>query len=85
MDDFPRDAMIKDLIERLRSQISGLVPNEAMEPMLERVRASARNLFADLELVSRSEMARHLETVQSLRDTVAALEQRIRALESHAD
>jgi BMFP domain-containing protein YqiC len=85
MDDSPRDAVIRDLIERLRSQISGLVPNEAMEPMLERVRASARNLFADLELVSRSEMARHLETVQSLRDTVAALEQRIRALESQTD
>ena len=85
MDDSPRDAVIRDLIERLRSQISGLVPNEAMEPMLERVRASARNLFADLELVSRSEMARHLETVQSLRDTVAALEQRIRALESQPD
>lgn len=85
MDDSPRDAVIRDLIERLRSQISGLVPNEALEPMLERVRASARNLFADLELVSRSEMARHLETVQSLRDTVAALEQRIRALESQAD
>ena len=85
MDDSPRDAVIRDLIERLRSQISGLVPNEAMEPMLERVRASARNLFVDLELVSRSEMARHLETVQSLRDTVAALEQRIRALESQTD
>lgn len=85
MDDSPRDAVIRDLIERLRSQISGLVPSEAIEPMLERVRASARHLFADLELVPRSEMARHLETVQSLRNTVAALEQRVRALESHAD
>lgn len=93
MDGSPRDAVIRDLIDRLLTQIRGqiggqigaMVPNEALEPLLERVRASARNLFADLELVSRNDMERHLDTVQSLRSTVAALEQRIQALESRTD
>ncbi len=79
-----REAVISDFMERLQRQISELLPSQSVDAVLDQARRAMRAGFGEFELVSRQELAGHLQAVSALRETVAALEQRIRVLEDPA-
>jgi BMFP domain-containing protein YqiC len=76
-----QEALVSDFIERLQRQIRDLLPSQSVDAVLEQARRTLRQGIGDLELVSRQELESHLNVVRELRQTVHALEQRIRALE----
>jgi BMFP domain-containing protein YqiC len=77
-----REALVTDFIERLQRQIGDLLPSQSVEAVLDQARRALRQGMGDLELVSRQELEGHLQALRQLRETVAALETRIRALEA---
>jgi BMFP domain-containing protein YqiC len=77
-----REALVSDFIERLQRQIGELLPSQSVDAVLDQARRALRQGIGDLELVSRQEFEGHLQALRQLRDTVTALEARIRALEA---
>jgi len=77
-----REALVSDFIERLQRQIGELLPSQSVDAVLDQARRTLRQGIGDLELISRQELEGHLQAVRELRDTVRALEQRIKALET---
>jgi BMFP domain-containing protein YqiC len=79
-----REALVSDFIDRLRRQIGEFLPSQSVDAVLDQARRALRLGIGDLELITRQELDRHLQTLRQLRETVASLEARIRALESAA-
>jgi len=77
-----REALVSDFIERLQRQIGELLPSQSVDAVLDQARRTLRQGIGDLELISRQELEGHLQAVRELRDTVRALEQRVKALET---
>jgi len=77
-----REAVVRDFIERLQRQIGELLPAQSVDVVLDQARQALRQGIGDLELVSKYELEGHLAALRQLRETVTALELRIRALES---
>jgi len=75
------EALVSDFIERLQRQIRELLPSQSVDAVLDQARRTLRQGIGDLELISRQELDGHLRVLRELRDTVATLERRIKALE----
>lgn len=78
-----REALISDLVERLQQRLGALLPRQSLNAVLEQVRATLRQAFAELDLVPRRELDDRVEELEQLRRTVEDLERRIRELERH--
>lgn len=77
-----REALVSDFIDRLQRQIRDLLPSNSVDAVLDQARRTLRQGMGDLELVSRQELEGHLHALRELRQTVLALEERIRRLEN---
>jgi BMFP domain-containing protein YqiC len=77
-----QEAMITDLLERLRQQLRSAVPSQAMDAAMEQARRALHQGLAEFDLVSRRELDAHLQTLAQLQHTVERLERRIGELES---
>jgi BMFP domain-containing protein YqiC len=80
-----REAIVSDFVERLQRQIRDLLPSQSVDAVLDQARRALRQGIGDLELIPRQELEGHLQSLRELRETVRALEQRIRALEAGRD
>ena len=84
------EALISDIVGRLRQALGGLLPrgsvdaagNTMADAVLEQARAALRQGLDDFDLVPRRELEGHLEALEALRRTVEDLERRIRELEA---
>lgn len=80
-----RDALIADFVERLKRQIGELLPPQSVEAVLDQARRALRQGMGEFELVSRHELEGHVAALRALRETVATLEARVRAVEALYD
>lgn len=80
-----RDALIADFLERLKRQIGELLPPQSVEAVLDQARRALRQGMGEFELVSRQELEGHVAALRAVRDTVATLEARVRAVEALYD
>lgn len=77
-----QEAIITDLLERLRQQLGSAIPSQAMDAAMEQARRALHQGLAEFDLVSRRELEGHLQTLTKLQQTVERLERRIGELES---
>jgi len=77
-----QEAIITDLLERLREQMRSAVPSQAMDAAMEQARRALHQGLAEFDLVSRRELEAHLQTLSQLQQTVERLERRISELEA---
>lgn len=75
------ETLISDFLERLQQQIDGFLPRQSVDAVIEQARRALRQGIADLDLVPRRELEAQFRALDELRDTVEALERRIRELE----
>ncbi|MAT83528.1 MAG: hypothetical protein CMQ43_14725 [Gammaproteobacteria bacterium] len=77
-----QEALISDVVGRLRQALGGLLPGGSADAVLDQARAALRQALDDVDLVPRRELEGHLDALESLRRTVEDLERRIRELET---
>ena len=65
------------LLDNLRETLTGQVPSDALRA----IEATAKDLFARVELVPKHEYEAHMAVLASLEAQVASLEKRLQALE----
>ena len=68
---------LQRFLEQVRATLGDALPGDALQTL----EASARNLFAQFELVPKHEYEAHMDILASLNAQVAELEQRIALLE----
>ena len=68
---------LQRFLAQVRAALGDTLPGDAMAAL----EASARNIFAQFELVPKHEYEAHMDILVSLNAQVAELEQRIAALE----
>lgn len=77
----PQEAFVSGVLERLQQNLASLVPDGAIDAVLEQARQGLRQGFAELDLVPRRELDAHLAVIDELRRDVEDLERRLRLLE----
>ena len=75
-------SFLEQLQERLQEQIQALLPEEAVNSVLEQTRAALSQGFAEFQLVPRHELDGHLAALEQLTRTIKDLEARIADLEA---
>jgi BMFP domain-containing protein YqiC len=76
-----REAVISGFVDRLQRQIAELLPSQSVDAVLDQVRRVLRQGFDELDLVSRRDLAGHVQSLEELRRKVERLERRVRELE----
>ncbi len=77
----PAEALVSGVVKRLQQNLGTLVPDGAIDAVLEQARQGLRQGFSELDLVPRRELEAHLSVIDELRRDVEDLERRLRQLE----